>query len=60
MDCFESKVSEKQSTSAKDLEQEVKEVRVHGLSAEYYRSLVEGMPKHLKAVIKAREGPKKC
>ena len=53
------KVSEKQPTSAKMLEQAIKEVWVRELSNEYCQSLVESMPRRLEAVIKAKSGPTK-
>ena len=53
------KVSEKQPTSAKMLEQAIKEVWVRELSNEYCQSLVESMPRRLEAVIKAKGGPTK-
>ena len=52
------KVSEKQPTSAKMLEQAIKEVWVRELSNEC-QSLVESMPRRLEAVIKAKGGPTK-
>ena len=51
------KVSEKQPTNAKELEETIEAVWVLELSAEYCRSLVESMPKRLEAVIKAKRGP---
>ena len=53
------KVSEKQPTNTKELEEAIKAVWVLELSAEYCRSLVESMPKRLEAVIKAKGGPTK-
>ena len=53
------KVSKKQPTSAKMLEQAIKEVWVRELSNEYCQSLVESMPRRLEAVIKAKGGPTK-
>ena len=53
------KVSEKQPTSAMELETAIKEVWASELSAEYCRSLVESMPRRLEAVIKAKGGPTK-
>ena len=50
------KVSEKQPTNTKELEEAIKTVRVLELLAEYCRSLVESMPKRLEAVIKAKGG----
>ena len=53
------RVSEKQPTSAMELETAIKEVWASELSAEYCRSLVESMPRRLEAVIKAKGGPTK-
>ena len=53
------KVSEKQPTNTKELEEAIKAVWVLELSAEYCQSLVESMPKHLEAVIKAKGGSTK-
>ena len=53
------KVSEKQPTNTKELEEAIKAVRELELSAEYRRSLVESMRKRLEAVIKAKGGPAK-
>jgi len=47
------KVSEKQPSSAKALEEAIKKVWVNELSAEYCRSLIGSMPKRLEAVIRA-------
>ena len=56
---LKNKVSEKQPTSAVELEKATKEVWESGLSAEYCRSLVESMPRRVEAVIKAKGGPTK-
>ena len=53
------KVSEKQPTNTKELEETIKAVWVLELSAEYCRSLVKSMPKRLEAVIKAKGNPTK-
>ena len=53
------KVTEKQPTNTKELEEAIKAVWVLELSAEYCRSLVESMPKRLEVVIKAKGGPTK-
>ena len=53
------KVYEKQPTNTKELKEAIKAVWVLELLAKYCRSLVESMPKHLEAVIKAKEGPTK-
>ena len=52
-------MSEKQPASAKELVDIIKAVWVHELSAEYYQSLVDSMPKCLEAIIKAKGGPTK-
>ena len=49
------KVSEKQPTNTKELEEAIKAVWLLELSAECCQSLVESMPKHLEAVIKANK-----
>ena len=51
---MKNKVSERQPTSAKELEHAIKEVWVRDMLPEYCRRLVESMPKRLEAVIKAR------
>ena len=53
------KVSEKQPTNTKKLEETIEAIWVLELSAEYCRSLVESMPKRLVAVIKAKGEPTK-
>ena len=53
------KISERQPTNAKMLEQALKEVWVQEMTTEYCRSLVESMPKRLEAVIKAKGCPTK-
>ena len=53
------KVSEKQPTNTKELEEAIKAVWMLELLAKYCQSLVESMPKRLEAVIKAKEGPTK-
>lgn len=50
------KVSEKQPTNLKELEEAIKVVWVRELSDEYCQNLVESMPKRLEAVIKAKGG----
>ena len=56
---LKNKVSERQPTNAKMLEQAVKEVWVRDISPAYCRNLVESMPRRLEAVIKAKGGPTK-
>ena len=53
------KVSERQPTNAKMLEQAIKEVWVREITIEYCRNLVESIPKRSEAVIKAKGGPTK-
>ena len=50
---LKNKVSERQPTDAKILEQAIKEVWVRDISPAYCRNLVESMPRRLEAVIKA-------
>ena len=52
-------MSEKQPINTRELEEAIETVWVLELSAEYWRSLVESMPKRLEAVIKAKGGPTK-
>ena len=56
---LKNKVSERQPTNAKMLEQAIKEVWVRDISPAYCRNLVESMPRRLEAVIKAKDGPTK-
>ena len=56
---LKNKVSERQPTNAKMLEQAIKEVWVRDISPAYCRNLVESMPRRLEAVIKAKGGPTK-
>ena len=56
---LKNKVSERQPTNAKMLEQAKKEVWVRDISQAYCRNLVESMPRRLEAVIKAKGGPTK-
>ena len=53
------KVSERQPTNAKTLEQAIKEVWVQEMTTEFCRSVVESMPKRLEAVTKAKGGQTK-
>ena len=53
------KVSEKQPTNTKELEEAIKAVWVLELSAEYCQCLVESILKCLEAVIKPKGGPTK-
>ena len=48
------KVSKRQPTNAKMLEQAIKEVWVREMTTEHCRSLVESMPNRLEAAIKAK------
>ena len=56
---LKNKVSERQPTNAKMLEQAIKKVWVREMTTEYCQSLVESMPKRLEVVIKAKGGPTK-
>ena len=56
---LKNKVSERQPTNAKTLEQAKKEVWAREMTTEYCQSLEESMPKRLEAVIKAKGGPTK-
>ena len=56
---LKNKVSERQPTNAKMLEQAIKEVWVRDISPAYCRNLVESMPRRLEAVIRAKGGPTK-
>ena len=56
---LKNKVSERQPTIAKMLEQAIKEVWVRDISPAYCRNLVESMPRRLEAVIKAKGDPTK-
>ena len=56
---LKNKVSERQPTNAKMLEQAIKEVWVRDISPAYCRNLVESRPRRLEAVIKAKGGPTK-
>ena len=56
---LKNKVSERQPTNAKMLEQAIKEVWVRDISSAYCQNLVESMPRRLEAVIKAKGGPTK-
>ena len=56
---LKNKVSERQPTNAKILEQAIKEVWVRDISPAYCRNLVESMLRRLEAVIKAKGGPTK-
>ena len=56
---LKNKVSERQPTNAKMLEQAIKEVWVRVIATEYCQSLEESMPQRLEAVIKAKGDPRK-
>ena len=53
------KVSEKQPTNTKELEEAMEAFWVVESSAEYCRSLGKSTPKRLEAVVKAKGGPTK-
>ena len=53
---MKNKVSEKQSLSGAELVKAIKEVWVKEVSKEYCQSLIESMPRRIKAVIKNRGG----
>ena len=53
---LKNKVADKQPSSAKDLEDAIKEVWICELSPAYCRTLVESMPRRLEMVIKNNGG----
>ena len=53
---MKNKVSEKQPLSGAELVKAIKEVWVKEISKEYCQSLIESMPRRIKAVIKNRGG----